>query len=126
MAITTSTREACANGLLTLHYKAIRDVNTVENVLWKIKFPGTGWVEFSECTYKFGVRCIAKRSRLAEGINLVNNSNGAVTIERSAAGNNTHDYAHILCVVHYVDGPVSHVYEINFTAHCKFSQPVLL
>ncbi|KAL9983645.1 hypothetical protein ACROYT_G005848 [Oculina patagonica] len=109
------------DGQLTLCCEdADRNLNAVQDVEWKVKFPGTGWIKFSSCSYKSGViNCFAHRAILADGITLLNNSNGAVTIERS--GNATHDQAQIMCQVHYFDhstSPSRHVYEVNFTAQC--------
>ncbi|KAL9983646.1 hypothetical protein ACROYT_G005849 [Oculina patagonica] len=114
-------RQACMDGQLTLNCEdADRNVNAVQDVEWKIKLLGTGWIKFSSCSYKSGViNCFAHRAILADGITLLNNSNGAVTIERS--GNATHDRARIMCQVHYYDHstpPSRCVYEVNFTAQC--------
>ena len=118
---------ACMKGLLTSHYETDRDGNAVEDIEWKIKFPGTpGWINFFTCTNKPSLVCFNRhRTVLADGFTLLNNSNcgcKTVTIERSR--NATHDYTQMIYQVHYFDhsvSPWSRDYEVNFTAQCKFS-----
>lgn len=97
-------------------------------VQWKIEFPGQEWKKFFYCRYKSDVRCLVQTQTLPEGFKVLNNSNGTATLERSER-NAVHDYARILCQVHSISDPrvaSHHLYEVDFTARCKFSQRVCL
>lgn len=115
--------QACTKGKLTLYCQADRNGNAVQDFEWKMKFLNTGWIKFSSCVNASGViNCFVHRAMLADGITLLNNSNGSVTIERSAS-KASHDHAQIMCQVHYFDHsvPPSHIiYDVNFNTQCKF------
>ena len=99
-------------------------MNTVDKIQWKIKYPGSGWVKFSHCN-KFSKNCILTRSVLPEGIRVLKVSNGTVTLKRTAE-NSTDGYARLLCEVHYLNNSViTHLYEVNFTARCKYTSSSL-
>lgn len=127
-------KTACKKGLLTLHYEAdLRDGNGGRDIEWKIKFPGTDvWIKFFTCTIKPGPVCHCKidQTVLADGFTLLNNSNCdyshnvTVTIAIERSGNAAHDYAEIMYQVHYFNpsvSPSTQIYQVNFTAQCKFN-----
>ena len=119
-------RQECRNGQFTLYCEADTNMNAVQDKEWKIKFSDTGWVTFSSCSNISSViNCFDLRDKLPVGITLLNHSNGAMTIERSRNASASHDHAQIMCQVHYFDhsvSPSSRVYQVNFTAQCKFSR----
>ncbi|KAL9971982.1 hypothetical protein ACROYT_G018213 [Oculina patagonica] len=120
-ATTEEAIQACFNGPLTLHCELVTNLSAVYELHWKIKLPGTGWNEFSYCN-KSSTNCIVTRPMLPEGIKVLNNSYGSVTLERITK-NNTNGHAQTLCEVHYSDNSVtSHIYEINFNVRCVWIQ----
>lgn len=120
----TTSRQACSNGLLTLFYEGVTNVNAVRKFQWKIKFPDADWDEFSYCG-KSGMNCVVTRPVLSEGIKVLKVSNRSVSLQRIAK-NNTNGYAQTMCQVLYLNNSMtSHVYKINFTAKCKLCCPLV-
>ena len=110
--------------MLTLSCKAVKNTDADYEVQWKIQFPGTdGWMKFLYCRHKSSVRCHVQISTLPEGLKVLSNPNGTMTLERSER-NAARDHARIMCQVHGISDhslASHHLYEVNFSARCKFS-----